>query len=586
MKDFNQRVWVGQALIGVVFLALLSQVVRLAYIQQSLRPELLEYSRRRQCSKVTLPGRRGAILDRRYRVLAGSHDHFHIYADPQLVPNHAEVAVKLEAILGIPAAEIQEVFDHPTSPRYVMIARGVSSNEAEGVELLDIRGLGVRREPGRTHPMGTLGAHVLGFVGADSRGLEGVERVMDRYLKATPGERVVYRDVRRRAMFQAADSYVAPRDGMHVVLTLDAAIQETVERELQHRVEAYEAESGIALVMSPRTGEVLAMACAPTFDPVAPGKVRAELRRNRILTDPVEPGSIFKPFVFSAALAHGLTRPDEVIDCERGMYKVGRRILHDHHANVALTAEQVIIKSSNIGMAKLGERLGNPRIHEALLRFGFGRVTGIDLPGEGDGLLMPLSRWRDYTTLSVPMGQELAVTPTQLLTAFCAIANGGRLLQPRIISKVLNIEGEVIEDRDEVVDHGQALDPGVAATLREILVKVVEEGTGKGRCQLDKWLVMGKTGTAQVPWTNRRGYEPHAYLASFIAAAPASDPRLAVLVMIRKPNYRKGYYGGVVAAPVAKAILEQALPYINAPADRPAKKPVEGQQWLVWNGQR
>ena len=565
----RQRRWAGHALIGLLCLVLLGLIGRLVYIHTSMRPKLQGWSERRQCSTVPLPGRRGAILDCRYRVLAGSHDRPTVYADPRNIDDREAAARRLAMVVDKPADEIRRLLDHPASPGFVVIQRALGRSQAEGVRALEIPGVALRNEPTRNYPMGTCAAHVLGFVGADGHGLEGVELVMDAPLQARPGKRVVYRDVRRRALFQRPDGYVAPQDGLHVVLTIDAAIQETLETQISRAVEHFHAECGVGLVMSPKTGAVLAMACFPTFDPASAGKVKPELRRNRILTDPMEPGSVFKPFVMSAALAERLTHPTETIFCHNGLYVTGKRRLNDHHPYGHLSVVQILTKSSNIGMAILGQRLGNARMHAALEKFGFGRVTGIDLPGEGCGLLMPLKAWNSFSTTSVPMGQELAVTPIQLATAFSALVNGGRLVRPHVIAAVLDRKGEELEDRRKHEDRGTAIDPAVAAIMRDILVEVVNTGTGRP-ARLDHWQVLGKTGTAQVPYRHRRGYEPDSYLGSFMAAAPAHDPAVMALIMIRKPKRSIGYYGSKVAAPGVKAVLAQALPYLNIPPDQPA----------------
>jgi cell division protein FtsI/penicillin-binding protein 2 len=570
----SERLRVAQWLIVGICLVFALLVGRLAYIQVKLRPELLEWSERRQCSIVPLPGRRGTIYDRRQRVVAGSQDRPTIYADPRLIEDPADVSQQLGSLLQTNPAEILKLLENPTSPGYVVLRRGAEDMEVEGLRDLKppVPGLNVLREPMRTYPMGSLASHMLGFLSSDQTGLEGLELSCEKYLKATPGKRTVYWDAHRRAMFQAPDSYVSPKDGMHVLLTIDAAIQETVERELSKSVDHFKAESGLAIVMNPKTGEVLSMACYPSFVPTQAGKAKPELRRNRILTDPVEPGSIFKPFIMAAALAEGVTKPAESIFCHGGLYVIGKRMLHDHHPYGNLTSSEIVAKSSNIGMAIIGQRLGNKKMYTALRDLGFGQTTGIDLPGEGEGLLMPLSVWNSYTTTSVPMGHELAVTPMQIMNAFCALVNGGRLVQPRVVAAVVDQEGRIVEDRTAVIERGQVLDPAAAMAMRDILVQVVNEGTGKV-AQLDKWQVMGKTGTAQVPRSNRRGYEPDAYLGSFIAAAPASDPAVAVLVMVRKPSVRIGYYGAQVSAPVVKAILQEVLPYLNVPPDKTPTSP-------------
>ncbi len=588
MKPGRQRFWAAQALIGGVCLILGGMVGRLVYIQAAMRPELLAYAHQRQYSDIQLPARRGTILDRRGRTLGGSQYEPTLFADPALIQSSTDAAAKLEPVLGVPAVQIVARLDEAKAKgrRFVVLKRRATRAEAEAVEALSkeegLRGLGMLDEPARVYPMGALAAHVIGFVGADDQGLEGIEKLYDKHLSGTPGRRRVFRDVNRRPVFQEEGSCTAPKDGAHVVLTIDAYLQEVVEREVGKAVADFKAESGVGLVIDPRTGDVLAMTCVPTFEPAQAGKAPPAARRNRILTDPVEPGSVFKAYVMAPALAAGLTRPEEVIFCHNGLYVTGKRMLHDHHPYGNLTVEQILTKSSNIGMAILGQRLGNTRIYEALKAFGFGRASGIDLPGEDNGLLMPLKTWTSFTTTSVPMGHELAVTPMQLATAFSALANGGLVVQPRVVRAVLDADGEVIEEHREPTIRGTAVDAQTAATMRRILVKVVEEGTGTV-CRLDRWWVMGKTGTAQVPriQKGRRGYEPDTYLGSFIAAAPASDPMFVTLVMIRKPDRRIGYYGSKVAAPAVKVILEEALRYFDVPPDKDESD--RTRQQLVWD---
>lgn len=572
--------WVGQASIGLLCFCLAALILRLGYIQVGMRPELMSYAQARQSSTIELPGRRGRIIDRRARVLAGSHDQFTIFADPYLVHEPAETAVALARPLGMNSRELLAKLERSPRSRYVVLKRAASAETAELIQNLgDLPGIGMHNESARVYAMGSLASHVIGFVGLDDngrigRGLAGVELSCQDVLKDHPGKRVVYWDAKRlNPMFQDMDAYVEPRDGLDVILTIDAAIQEIVERELAKTVEKFKAECALGVVMSPKTGEILAMGIAPTFDPGKAGQASPVLRRNRVLTDPVEPGSIFKPFVLIGALEAGLTRPGEVFFCHNGRYVIGKRELHDHHPYGNLTLEEVITKSSNIGMAKIGERMGNRRMYETLHGLGFGEPTGIDMLGEDNGLLMPLSKWNSYTTSSVPMGQEVALTPIQLVTAFCALVNGGRLPQPYVVAGVLDRSGNVVEDRRPKAEPKTVLTSQVAETIKQILIKTVNEGTGKPSA-LPEWQVMGKTGTAQVPWSpearragRRKGYEPDAYLGSFLAAAPR-DPEIVVLVMVRKPKRSIGYYGGTVAAPAVKAILQEVMPYLSIPHDK------------------
>ena len=544
MKPAGQRIGLGLAAVGLLGAGFAAMVGRLVYIHVKLGPELTAYADARRQSEVRIPGRRGRILDRRQRTLAGSLDVRTIYADPVLIPDPGQTARDLALVLDVPYDDLISRLSR-RSTRYVVLQRGATEEQvSRAMELRSsVRGLGVTMEPRRSYPMRSVAAHVVGFVGAEGTGLAGVELRYDTYLRGRDGRRLVWRDPHRRPVFQEADSYVPPENGMDVVLTIDAVIQEFLERQLAERVALHAAESAVGVVMVPSTGEVLALANYPAYDPAEAGKVAPDLLRNRVLTDPVEPGSIFKPFVLAKALAENLARPEETIFCHNGLYVTGKRLLHDHHPYGALTVEQVLAKSSNIGMAILGQRLGNQRMYDALYRFGFGRLTGIDLPGEGEGLMLPVKQWNSFSTTSVPMGQELAVTPIQMISAFCALVNGGRFVPPRVVRLIASPSGEVIEDRSRPENERTVLDPQVAETMRAMLVKVVTEGTGRP-CELKHWQVMGKTGTAQVPRKDRRGYD--GYLASFIAAAPAHDPAVAVLIMVRRPS-KNGYYGAPVS---------------------------------------
>jgi cell division protein FtsI/penicillin-binding protein 2 len=581
LKPPIQRLRIAQWVIYLICGALVVLVGRLLYLRAEEAPFWQRYAQIRQTSTIPMPARRGFIFDRRFRVMAGSQDLPTVYADPRPLEDRAAAAHKLAELLKMPAKEVRDLLENPTSAGYVVLKQSVDAKSVEKLLKEKIPGIGVQNEPVRTYPMGALGAHVVGFVGKDGKGLEGIEKHLEPYLHATPGKRDVYRDVRRRAVFPVPDSSVAPRDGDSVVLSIDVAIQEIVEKAVSEQVKHFQAENGLGMVMNPKTGEILAMTNYPTYSPTEGSDAQPDRRRNRILTDPVEPGSIFKPFVMVTALAEGLTTPTESIFCENGLYSVGARRLHDHHPYGYLTTAEILAHSSNIGMAKLGERLGNQRMYEALYALGFGSMTGVDLPGEDNGLLMPLKKWDKFTTTSVPMGQEVAVTPIQIATAFSTLINGGRLIQPRVVLAVLDRDGKVVKDNSRVIDKGQKINPTAAETISKLLIGVVNEGTGKP-CNIDKWQVMGKTGTAQIPKIGGGHYEADSYLGSFVAAAPASNPQIVVLVMIRKPKRSIGYYGAQVALPGAKAILEGVLPYLNIPPDKALP---QKQASLAWDSQ-
>jgi len=560
----RQRVVAG-ILMGLVLASLAALGGRIYYIQRTMGNELLAWARNRQIMTIPLPARRGSILDRRGRVLAGTVMRPSVAVDPAVLADPQDTARRLAPILGLDPRELAHTLAARRNRRFLWIKRRIDRVAADAVRSLGIYGVLIVEEPQRIYPMRTLAAHVVGFTDIDGRGLEGIEKRFDAELAGRPGHRRVMRDAAGRAVWEVPDAYLPPQDGHDVVLTIDAVIQEIAERHLRTAVQERRAECGVVVVMEPRTGEVLAMASYPTFDPNRRADYPASARRNRVLTDPVEPGSTFKPFVAAAALEEGVTHLGDPIFCHNGLYVTGSRRLHDHHPYGTLTFEQVVIKSSNIGMAILGERLGNRRMWEHIRRFGFGEPTGIELPGESAGLVLPLSKWTRYSTTSVPMGQELAITPIQLVTAFSALVNDGVLLRPRVVRAITDHDGRIIRDRSAPIVVRRAISARVAAIMaKNVLVRVVNEGTGR-RARLERYQVLGKTGTAQVPRRGRRGYEPDAYLSSFVGAVPARDPRIAVLVMIRKP--KGAYYGGTVAAPVVREIMAETLAYLKVPPD-------------------
>jgi len=569
-SDFERRqrrAIIAAALFVGLLLAALGG--RLVHIHTMLSPKLTAMLEAQQQSRSVIPARRGMIHDARGRVLAGSRLLYGVFADPTRIERLDQAARQVAAILNLEAGEVEDRIRHGSSPRFRWLAHRVAPAEAEAVRQADIPGVGLIDEPVRHYALGPTMAQVLGFVGDDGIGLEGLELACDRFLSGRDGHVWTVRDARRRPIRQSEDldrCGEQPRDGGHVVLTLDAVIQGVLEKHLASQAGQFQAEDGFGVVMDPRTGDVLAMACHPTFDPNNYADFPRQTWRNRVVTDMVEPGSTFKPFVASGALVAGIVALDEKIYCHDGLYVTGRRRLHDASPHGKMTFEEIVSRSSNIGMAIIGQRMGNPAIHEIVRRFGFGQPTGIDFPGEAPGNVLPLSQWTSYSTTSVPMGQEIAVTPLQLITAFCAIINDGVLLRPRLIRAFLSPDGRVLEEFTGPDPARRVLPTEVAGYLsQQVLVKVVNGGTGR-RAALAEYQVLGKTGTAQVPYEDRRGYEPDAYLGSFLGAAPAEDPRVAVLVMIKRPNPRLGYYGGVIAAPAVREILAEALAYLQVPA--------------------
>lgn len=566
----------GQLLLGLVAGALLALVGRLCHIHAVLSREdgqLAQHMRRQQRATIPIPARRGEIRDVANRVLAGSHECPSIFADPSLIQDPGRVGKLVGSVIGMQPEALEKLLRDAASEgrQFVWLSRRTHPSREKAIDELDLAGIGVIYEPRRYYPMGTVGAHVVGFVNIDEEGLEGIERQYDRILKGVPGSRTIYRDAGYRPIGPAEgeDTYIAPRDGMSVKLTIDAVVQEILDDQVAAAVKQFKAASGVGIIMNPRTGDVLAMTSYPGYDPNDPGSATDDARRNRVLRDPCEPGSTFKPFAASAALAEGVVRRGEIINCHGGLYAVGSRRLHDHHPYGDLTFEQIVAKSSNIGMALLGERLGNERLHRYLRAFGFGARTGIELPREDVGILLPLRQWTSFSTTSLPMGQEVAVTPLQLATAFCAIVNGGKLVRPRVVRAIVDPCGEVVEEFTQPQVVRQVIPPDVAEYMtKTVLVAVVNEGTGT-KAQLDEYQVLGKTGTAQIARKGGGGFEPGKYTSSFIGAAPASNPAVVVLIMIREPR-GVGYYGGTVAAPPVREVLRRTLAYLQVPPDKVA----------------
>jgi len=357
-------------------------------------------------------------------------------------------------------------------------------------------------------------------------------------------------------------------DGVGIILTLDAAIQQFAQAELVKQYKSVEAESAVAIVAEPATGAILAMVSLPDFDPNDARSAEPNNLRNRAITDQFEPGSILKPIVAAIAIDAGVVGLDEKIFCEYGNYHgkgFGRIGEYGNHRFGDLTVREILVHSSNIGMAKVGQRIGKDKLYKGLKLFGFGKKTGVDLPGEAEGLLRPTGKWTGYSVTRIPFGQEISVTAIGLVRAFCILANGGRSVRPFLVRAMVDNNGQVIKLKRPPPSVGFVVKPEVAQwVVRDAMAGVVNEGTGK-KAKLEKWQVFGKTGTAEIARSDQRGYSDDSYVASFIAGAPAQNPAVVVLVSICKPNIKlgRGYTGGTVAAPVAARILERTLNYLE-----------------------
>jgi cell division protein FtsI (penicillin-binding protein 3) len=558
--------WQSALLLLVLLMSFLGLFGRLVYIHAHDGAMLTAYAQRQQRSTVPLAARRGMILDAKGGILAGSQMRYSVFADPKIIPDKRRAAAIVAEVLGRGVSEVEADLEAAGNRRFFVLARDVSEEQAQRISNANIHGIGLFDEPYRVYPMGAVGAHLVGFVAGDGHGVSGLEHQFESWLTGSTGYKTVVRDRQRRAYLLSGDGFQPSRDGLHIQLTIDAVIQEQVERLLAEAVRKYGAEAGMAVVMRPATGDVLAMATAPGFDPHAHQDYAPSRYRNRVLTDPMEPGSIFKPFVAAAALNERVVSLNDVFFCHNGLFKDGARLLHDTHPHGDMTVQDIMVHSSNIGMALIGKKLGNARMHQYIRAFGFGEKTGIDLDGEDSGIVRPLHRWNDYSTTSLPMGQEIAVTPLQLVRAFSVFANGGMLVRPRIVRAIVNDRGEVVREF-ALEPPTRVLPESTAALVKDdMLVEAVKRGTGD-KAALSDYQVFGKTGTAQIAKQGGGGYARGSYLGSFVAGAPAYAPQVVVIVSIAHPDSKRGYYGGTVAAPTAGRILGFTLDYLGVPPD-------------------
>ncbi len=533
-------------------------LVRLAWLQGFESPAYHRLAALQHRRVITLPPQRGAILDRHGRPLAVNANLESVYAIPPIVQQKPTVAREVARITGLDEKRLLERLGRRKS--FVWLARRLPLERADQIRQLRLAGIDFLKEPRRFYPNGPLASHIIGYAGLDHEGLEGVELSCDGQLRGEPGWRLTCWDAKGRAVASRESQMVPPLHGRTVVLTIDQVVQDIAERELERAVARFHAKGGTVVVLDPHTGEVLAMANRPTFDPNHFEQVQAEARRNRAITDMCEPGSGFKIVTASAALNDQLIPLQELFDCENGAYRVGGHILHDHRPNGLLTFQQVIEKSSNIGTVKVAQRIGGARVWRYALRYGFGERTGIDLPGEASGFVRHPRRWSKLTISAFPIGQEVLTTPLQLASAVSVVANGGVWVRPRVVREVVDPSGTVVRTFERGLER-RVIDEETARTLKEVLAGVVERGTGRAAAP-PGYSAGGKTGTAQKIEPNGT-YSHSRFVASFLGFAPADDPVITVVVMLDEP--RPLYLGGQVAAPTFSRIVEAALRYLQVP---------------------
>ena len=529
---------------------------RLAYLQLFRYSEYYSRAQHQQRLIVEVGARRAEIFDRNLNPLAMSVPMDSCFAVPSEIADPDMVARLIGKVLDVSPDEIATRL--AGSHSFVWIARKLPPEKAERIAAMNLRGIYFQREGGRFYPKRELAAHVLGYVDIDEKGLGGVEYSLDDNIRSKPGKMLILTDAHRR-WYDSTDK--APDMGTSVVLTLDEKIQYIAEKELAQAIHDTQAKSGTVIVENPNTGELLAVANWPTFNPNAAKDTNPESRMDRAASALYEPGSVFKIVTLSAAIDQGITNADELIDCQMGsIYIAGHRI-RDHKAFGLLTVSQVLSNSSDVGAIKVGLRLGGPKFYDYIRSFGFGQPTGIDLPGESRGMLRRLENWTPVSVGSVSMGQEIGVTPLQMITAMSAMANGGLIVRPHVV-RALRRGTKMAEPPQP--QPRRVIRATTAATMRRMLEGVVLNGTGK-RARLDGYTSAGKTGTAQKFDITTGHYSPHQLIASYVGFAPINTPAVTILVQLDSPVGM--HEGGQVAAPTFKRVAQQVLAYLDVPHD-------------------
>lgn len=581
LEEYSERFARARVLFALFFLVFAALILRLYYLQCIRAPRFRDLSRSQHLTSLVLPAKRGSIRDVRGKLLAVSVKRDSVYVDPAMIPQSKvkDTAQRLAAILEMDAGELHAriVEALEADKRFIWVVRKVDASRSTRISEASMPGVGLVSEYKRVYTQGRAACHVLGFVGVDNDGLSGIELMYDEQLRGTDGIRHIERDGVGNTLFSGESGMVSPVPGFDVELTIDAFTQHIVENVLAEIQEKYEPVSASIVVMNPRTGAILAMANRPGFDPNHFTVFTEDEYRNRAVTDCYELGSVMKPFTVCAAMEADLVTPETKVYCESGLYRIGKRLLRDHRSYGWLTVADVIRRSSNIGAAKIGQMCGQELLNGAIRSFGFGGKTGVDLPGEADGIVTPLAKWTDYTTVSVAMGQEIAVTPIQMVCAFSAIANGGVRMKPYVISRIMNSRGGIIKQFVPQVVERAVSDRVAAGKMVPMLSDVVERGTGK-RARSELYTLAGKTGTGQ-KLEEGGGYSHSKFISSFCAFGPAEDPQVCVLVMVNETAKGKPYYGGIVAAPIAGEILEETLKYMGVPQSKSNDRRLANADW-------
>ncbi|MDY7107029.1 MAG: penicillin-binding protein 2 [Planctomycetota bacterium] len=558
----------GRLIVALLIVAMLGVLGRVVQLKLGPDPRMAEAVGTAISSRPEL-GRRGDLLDRRGRVIASSTVGYRLFVDPKEVEDIATIAVDLAAIIGGDPVEMDRLIQPRLHSRYVAVKQLLQPWQVEAIERAELRGVGLEPRLVRHYPYGDAAAALVGKVGFEHTGLSGMEHRFNERMLPEGGHLTYLRDARRHTLWIEPDGYVPGRDGRRVRLSIDLVIQQIVEEHVRAAVKRQNAGGGRMVVLDCRTGELLAL-----FDILNPRAgwdeqtddparaIDPALGRNRCVTDPYEPGSTFKPFVWSLATELGKADLEEVLPTPAGPpgHRTGTgRLIRDAYYYGPSTWRRVLVKSMNAGMAIVAERMNHRQLRDVLRRFGFGEETGCGLPGESPGIVTTAKDWTSYTQCSVAMGHEIAVTPVQMVRAFSAFARDGTIPTPRLTA-VSARDGEYRLIR-------RAVPESIALLTRDVMREVMIEGTGR-HAQSEHYRLFGKSGTAQLPKKEGGGYHEDRYVSSFIAGAPLERPRIVVLCVIDDPDRAKGHYGGAIAGPVVRDVIDATLNYLGVPPDQ------------------
>jgi cell division protein FtsI (penicillin-binding protein 3) len=563
MGQRNPRLrWLVVWVIAVVWMV--AVLARLGYLQLFRYSDYLAKAQHQQQRIFEISPERGTIYDRKGRELAVSLPMDSIFADPAEISDPELVARLLSGVLGLSADDVETKIREAKTP--VRLAKKLSPEIVKRIGDMNLRGVFFQKENHRVYPQRELAASVLGYVDIDEKGLGGIEYSLDKQIRGKPGKVMVMADGRRQ-LYDRREAAADP--GASVTLTIDETIQYIAEKELATAIETTHAKAGTVVVQDPASGELLAVANWPVFDPNDPGKFSADSRSDRAVSAAYEPGSTFKVLTLTGAVENGVATPDELVDCQMGQILVAGRVIHDWKKFGVLSVRDILAHSSDVGAIKVALKLGAPKFNDAIRAFGIGQSTGIELPGENHGLLRPLENWTASSIGSLAMGQEVSVTPIQIISAISAVANGGTLNRPHVVRE---IEGGQPSSLRASPGPQQATDARTAATVRDMMEGVVLRGTGQP-AKLNGYTAGGKSGTAQKidPATGR--YSATQYNSSFVGFSPVNNPAITILVVLDSPV--GPHHGGEVGGPVFKRVAEQTLAYLGVPHDVPTPSDVE-----------